>query len=640
MANKETKSTMREFASNDQANYYSCITSITVNGKNAYKLKGKFLEDWHNNSFYGTNGEDAIKHIEYFLIIVDPIDLPNLGGFDRNFFRKYYPPSRICDDVKTEVKKDPTDIAFEEWLVSKFSNHMMIDTFTKNVLRDFWKKNDDHGRVIDDGSSNLKKTDNDNEREIGEIFRIEINLFDYETLIWKNDGYCNGGNLLGSYIVGNSLHYQDFKWYKALEDGELKDEALRNKAIMEGIIDDDDDESSYNDDEKYVAIKEDEYDDSTSTSEEACRAYQEIFRMMNEEWMDELNKELIEYWDEFEPLLIADTFPLALSMLGARDQLPWRNPSFLSTRKRISNRCLASHEGNAVKLPWSQSVKRQYYQNLLSWSQRDNSRSPKCHCSNSDTDKIMARMDAMTIKMDAQYKELQSNAKEIKPDLDEDDIPMSREEEAKFMQTFHVSVINHDFIKVTFLDIQNSTETVAKNHQASIQNLKTKFDKLADKQSGRPSGSLPNEGSKILHSIEGTLLKEEIFVEFDKFMAMTVNENSDSESDTEEPPFEKITINTDYKIKTSLEEPPTDLELKPLPDNLEYVFLEEPSFLFVIISSQLSKEKKDKLVSVLKKHKEAFAWKTTDIPGIAHHSVNTRYNFWMTRNLLSKNKEG
>ncbi|GJW69027.1 reverse transcriptase domain-containing protein [Tanacetum coccineum] len=79
---------------------------------------------------------------------------------------------------------------------------------------------------------------------------------------------------------------------------------------------------------------------------------------------------------------------------------------------------------------------------------------------------------------------------------------------------------------------------------------------------------------------------------------------------------EEITINTDYKIETTLEEPPTDLELKPLPDNLEYVFLEEPYFLPVIISSQLSKEKRNKLVSVLKKHKEAFAWKTKDIPGI------------------------
>ncbi|GJW79127.1 reverse transcriptase domain-containing protein [Tanacetum coccineum] len=128
--------------------------------------------------------------------------------------------------------------------------------------------------------------------------------------------------------------------------------------------------------------------------------------------------------------------------------------------------------------------------------------------------------------------------------------------------------------------------------------------------------TLLDEGSKILHSIEGTLLEEEIFAEFDEFMAMTADENSDSESDTEGPPFKKITINTDYIIKTSIEEPPTDLELKPLPDNLEYVFLEEPSFLPVIISSQLSKEKKNRLIFVLKKHKQAFAWKITDILGI------------------------
>ncbi|GJR53800.1 hypothetical protein Tco_1404321, partial [Tanacetum coccineum] len=101
--------------------------------------------------------------------------------------------------------------------------------------------------------------------------------------------------------------------------------------------------------------------------------------------------------------------------------------------------------------------------------------------SNSDSDKIMARMDAMTLKMDAQCKELQSNAKKTKPDLDEDDIPMSREEEAEFMQSFQM-----------FMDLKTQLKTVAKNHQASIQNLENKFDRLADKQSGRPSGSLPS----------------------------------------------------------------------------------------------------------------------------------------------------
>ncbi|GKD13796.1 hypothetical protein Tco_1198203 [Tanacetum coccineum] len=42
---------------------------------------------------------------------------------------------------------------------------------------------------------------------------------------------------------------------------------------------------SFNDDEEYVVVKEDEYDDFTNTSEEACRAYQEIFWMMDEGWM-------------------------------------------------------------------------------------------------------------------------------------------------------------------------------------------------------------------------------------------------------------------------------------------------------------------------------------------------------------------
>ncbi|GJW12166.1 reverse transcriptase domain-containing protein [Tanacetum coccineum] len=152
-------------------------------------------------------------------------------------------------------------------------------------------------------------------------------------------------------------------------------------------------------------------------------------------------------------------------------------------------------------------------------------------------------MDAMTIKMVAQYKELQSHAKQPTSYLDDADIPMSREEEAKFMQTFYKTHFYNDyrdqdsncdnwrssgrndynrdnyqsntddkpydlqqqfndflksqqstnaFVNETFMDLKTQLETVATNHQASIQNLETKFDKLADKQSGRPSGSLPS----------------------------------------------------------------------------------------------------------------------------------------------------
>ncbi|GKE96745.1 hypothetical protein Tco_1581600 [Tanacetum coccineum] len=63
--------------------------------------------------------------------------------------------------------------------------------------------------------------------------------------------------------------------------------------------------------------------------------------------------------------------------------------------------------------------------------------------------------------------------------------------------------------------------------------------------------SLLDKGSKILYSIKGTIIKENVFAEF---IAMNIKENFESDSD-EEIPFEKITFNTDYNIKTSLEEP-------------------------------------------------------------------------------------
>ncbi|GJY79057.1 hypothetical protein Tco_0484858 [Tanacetum coccineum] len=271
----------------------------------------------------------------------------------------------------------------------------MMDHYTKKALWIYWIRGDDEVELTDEESS-------DDKDEVPEVFRIDTNLFDFETPMckafkefnyllqidpdlltkdikgfktyedykvdwiyewnkdvpwvdekpwtnagvwtkptpvkhtckpfnyktgcsewptcsWMDDGYCNGGNLPETYIIGNQLHYQDHEWYEALEDSELKDETLRNKAIMEGFINEDDDESryeqmrrwninanyddtyetnhgdnkseelckvhelpmcnirrymmikySFNNDEKYVAVKEDEYDDLTITREEAC----------------------------------------------------------------------------------------------------------------------------------------------------------------------------------------------------------------------------------------------------------------------------------------------------------------------------------------------------------------------------------
>ncbi|GJW51391.1 reverse transcriptase domain-containing protein [Tanacetum coccineum] len=68
-------------------------------------------------------------------------------------------------------------------------------------------------------------------------------------------------------------------------------------------------------------------------------------------------------------------------------------------------------------------------------------------------------------------------------------------------------------------------------------------------------------------------------------------------------------------VKSSVDEPP-ELELKDLPSHLEYAFLEGTNKLPVIIAKNLKDEEKERLIKVLKSHKQAIAWKLSDIKGI------------------------
>nr|GEU58648.1 reverse transcriptase domain-containing protein [Tanacetum cinerariifolium] len=67
--------------------------------------------------------------------------------------------------------------------------------------------------------------------------------------------------------------------------------------------------------------------------------------------------------------------------------------------------------------------------------------------------------------------------------------------------------------------------------------------------------------------------------------------------------------------KSSIDEP-LNVELKDLPPHLEYAFLEDDDKLPVIIAKDLSVEEKTALITVLKSHKRAVAWKLSDIKGI------------------------
>ncbi|GKD58096.1 reverse transcriptase domain-containing protein [Tanacetum coccineum] len=71
----------------------------------------------------------------------------------------------------------------------------------------------------------------------------------------------------------------------------------------------------------------------------------------------------------------------------------------------------------------------------------------------------------------------------------------------------------------------------------------------------------------------------------------------------------------DNRLKASSIESPK-LELKELPEHLEYTFLQENNQLPVIISSALSIDEKTGLLEVLQNHKGLIAWSIADIKGI------------------------
>nr|GEX87850.1 hypothetical protein [Tanacetum cinerariifolium]GEX87863.1 hypothetical protein [Tanacetum cinerariifolium] len=76
---------------------------------------------------------------------------------------------------------------------------------------------------------------------------------------------------------------------------------------------------------------------------------------------------------------------------------------------------------------------------------------------------------------------------------------------------------------------------------------------------------------------------------------------------------------------------PLEVELKDLPPHLEYAFLEGDNKLSVIIAKDLSVEEKTALITVLKSHKGAIAWKLSDIKGWKDKEVPTSEGSLITR---------
>ncbi|GJY87580.1 reverse transcriptase domain-containing protein [Tanacetum coccineum] len=278
-------------------------------------------------------------------------------------------------------------------------------------------------------------------------------------------------------------------------------------------------------------------------------------------WLDELNEGTIEMWYELRTAFISRFFPPAL---------------FDQILREI--RAFSQHENESLIDAWlrMKEMLRNYHGHNLSKAYQ------------LLEDKVLLKLDwAKNQKTKSSLKKTVAFADEAKqptPDLDDDDMPMYREEEAKSdlgasinlmpyslyaklsLKTlkptkmsvrladisfqYPVGIAENMLVEVVIrvkqkqLNLGVGTERMifnidsAMKHSYSNDDTRFSIDVIGEILEEDFDANL-DEGSKILHSIEGTLLEEEIFSEFDEFRAMATDENFESKSDTEEPPFEQ-----------------------------------------------------------------------------------------------------
>ncbi|GJT67037.1 reverse transcriptase domain-containing protein [Tanacetum coccineum] len=124
-----------------------------------------------------------------------------------------------------------------------------------------------------------------------------------------------------------------------------------------------------------------------------------------------------------------------------------------------------------------------------------------------------------------------------------------------------------------------------------------------------PSLTLFEGGDFILEEIETYLASDPVppgidDVEFDPEGDIRLIEEMLNNDPYSPLPPKDLRLEELKTIKSSVDEPP-ELELKDLPSHLEYAFLEGTDKLPVIIDKNLKDEEKERLIKVLKSHKQA-----------------------------------
>nr|GEY33896.1 C2 calcium/lipid-binding domain, CaLB [Tanacetum cinerariifolium] len=235
-------------------------------------IKGKFEK-------LDSNGRRLVYDVEIAEVTNIPCDLKKEDDLEQ----------QMSHESDNDMEYDPSDFKFTKWLASKFFNYKKMDHYAMKALWTYLARGDDEVELVDE-----KSTGTDDEDEVANIFRNETNVFEFETPL------CRAFKEFNYLLQIDPDKQTSLPRFSMVRSGKLKEEALKNKAIIDGMIDEDDESSNegwkdgttltiptmimMKDEEEYEAIKENEYDDLMNTRKEAIHTYQEIVRMMDEGW--------------------------------------------------------------------------------------------------------------------------------------------------------------------------------------------------------------------------------------------------------------------------------------------------------------------------------------------------------------------
>ncbi|GJV55935.1 putative reverse transcriptase domain-containing protein [Tanacetum coccineum] len=101
-----------------------------VDNKDQFELKGQFLKELQENTFSGSDNEDADEHIEKVLEIVDLFH----GDLKTKFLNKYCPPGRTAKKMEeiNNFQQEPDETLYQAWerfkeLLMKCPQHYLTE---------------------------------------------------------------------------------------------------------------------------------------------------------------------------------------------------------------------------------------------------------------------------------------------------------------------------------------------------------------------------------------------------------------------------------------------------------------------------------------------------------------------------------